>query len=158
MDHCPLVTFFNYVTLYVCALAYVYVWSSSHIEVKGQLVGISCISLSTMQVPGVDVRVAGLVASTFTPWAPSPAQVFSFSHGLLLGALSLVLRQKPSGERRKGWVAKYDLRPRRMRVVSWDFPGMCPTQSVLPTSSLWREDNTARYLPSSHHSWRGLMS
>lgn len=66
--------------------------------------------------------------NTFTPWAPSLAQVFSFSHGLLLGALSLVLKQKPSGERRKRWVAKYDLIPHRMRVISWDFPWMCPTQ------------------------------
>lgn len=64
------------------------------------------------------------------PGATSPAQVFCLSHGLLLGALSLVLKQKQSGERRKGWVAKYDFIPGRMRVPSWDLSWMCPTQPV----------------------------
>lgn len=70
-EKCIIALQLHFLTMLLCMcmylLMYVYVWPSSHIEVKGQLVGISCISLSTMQVLGVDVRVAGLVASTFTP-------------------------------------------------------------------------------------------
>lgn len=70
-EKCIIALRLHFLTMLLCMCVYlhmyVYVWPSSHIEVKGQLVGISCISLSTMPVPGVDIRVAGLVAIPLPP-------------------------------------------------------------------------------------------
>lgn len=125
--HCPRVIFFNDVNLHVCVLA-----CTAQLTYRGQRT--TCgnrLYFSVHHVGPGNRRLSGrLGTSTLTPWATSPAQVFSFSHGLLLGALCLVLKQKQSGERRKGWVAKYDFIPHRMRTASWDLPWRCPSQPL----------------------------
>lgn len=65
-EKCVIALGLYFLIMLICMCVYLRVWPSSHIEVKGQLVGIGCISLSTTLILGIDVRVAGLVTSTFT--------------------------------------------------------------------------------------------
>lgn len=66
-EKCVIALGLYFLMMLICMCVYLRVRPSSHIEVKGQLVGIGYISLSTTQVLGIDVRVADLVTSTFTP-------------------------------------------------------------------------------------------
>lgn len=66
--------FYFHIYLHICLFIYIFLGYSVHVELRGQLVGVT--SLLSFWVPGIKLRASALVTSTLTNWAILLTQLF----------------------------------------------------------------------------------